>query len=255
MKEIKKITGNIHLPHSPKNETKMCKVFDKYSTRYAITRETGSNDNPHYHFYIECEIKDIYVKELLQKEFPEIKQKHLKSENTNKDGSKRGWERRISVKEIIPKKPTLSNDDEALLIQYYIYKDVEIDKWKPITKNITIEEVLNGQNQYYKLIKAKEDVIKVLKKNQKEKNKSENLIEEYEKLLKDKTQYMGVDGKPVLIDLDIEDAVTVVLEDKIKSNKCMNRNVQFNIIQTLLIRNNKKYKQEYKQKLIDDLKI
>lgn len=252
--DINKITGNIHLPHLVCNETKMINLFNEYSKKYAITRESDEHKVQHYHFYIETKVKDTTLKDYLIKQFPEIKQSHLKTDKLNKDGTKKCWERRIKIKIIKPSaKSILDFDQEYQLIQYYVYKDISPDTWKPISKNITIEEMLEMKTKYYELVKLYHDTSSSIKKTKKQ--VSQNIIIEYEKLLKDKLQSIGVDGKPVILNLTEEDAVSFVLKQKKLSNKTININVLKSIIQTLLIRNNRKYYKELKQKLIDEIKI
>lgn len=231
------LSGNIHLPHSNYNETKMSTYFDKYSTTYAITRETGDNNNEHYHFYIESRITQKTLRDYLIKHYPEIKQPHIKNEPLNKDGTKKGWERRISIKKIKPSKNSILNfDQEYQLIQYYIYKDVEPDVWKPISKNITIEEILEMKQQYYNLVKLYHDTKNTLNKS----NKKEYLTitQKLQKSLKDKTSYMGADGETRHHKPNLDQIQDVVLDYYEQSNKTITYQQIENSIFTLCLKNN-----------------
>ncbi len=247
MKEINEYTGNIKLQWNGETETCLHELFLSSGTSHAITRELGENDNQHYHFYLSgCTILVKSLRDKILKLLPQLKQPHLK-DKTNKDGTKKGWERNLMVHNVqATNKKTyhyFSHEDQVRKQICYVYKDISPDTWKPILNNITQEEAINMKHEFMDLREKETIGFNKIKSQKvvKENHKIENII----KALKDKNTSIGVDGNSHTTHITQKQIIEMVIDHYIQEKRSMNKNIIQNTVETICCILNPDYKSEY----------
>lgn len=248
------ITGNIHLNFNDiDNINKLIKIFKLHSYEWYLLPEEGKAKQQHWHFYIEdCNITDRHLRRLILKEIPDIK-KPIEGDQLNKDGTKKGWERKLKVSQIKPKNPVLTYEEEAELIKCYVFKDYQkhieggyfsYHSQKHLTEPLPVKRY---QERYYELLKEKQDLHNA-KNNKKAKDHREYLkilIEGYNK----SRTFMNALGVEELRPHTLNDIIDYVMEDKEKSNKVMNIKQVENTAVTIMIHLDKEFKRQIKRRI------
>lgn len=245
------IVGNIKINFDPAKEKKLYKEFDRVCDSFIITRETGQSLNEHYHFHlIGCKILDKSLKDNLYKLFTELKTNPNSDKKQNKNGTLKGYERKICCREVLVKKPFLTPEQEYEYIVCYVYKDIVVEHWEPLTKGVIDYEA--KQKRYYELVKLKED-LRI--HNAKEKKKeSKNFIPKLIQLVKDQNTLIGADGEPFVRKVTLLDISEVLSKYYLENEKTLNRNTIENQIVTIYCHFSKSFKDNYFNTIIEKIK-
>lgn len=251
------LVGNLHIPHKSKNEKLLKDLFNSIECdSYAITRENTEKENSdHYHFLLlDALITKDTLRRKLNENFMEKMVKYYKirkkeelenlTEEQKQEKINKAKPTNLNVKYPAAKKPELTIEEEIKIQIAYIFKDIEKQEWKPITKNLTELQCKEYKEEYYRLTKLKTDLAKT-KKCQKEKQRRE-LIPQMISLVEEKTKYIGADGKEKIRKPTLIEIIDIVVEYYVEKKMTINPNQNQNLCLTILLHFDKNEKQNYK---------
>lgn len=251
MNETRECVGNIHVPFDIDFENDFINEISNNCKGYILTREVGDSGNEHYHFHLEeLNILPKSLKDKLLKKY-KTKLKEYHQSKTTKDSNK-AIPRLIEIKEIVPKKPQLSYEEESEIIRCYVYKDIELQQYIPKHKNMDLKTIQYRKERYYELLKIKEDLKKTKSKQKQKENKE--FIPKCIEAIREQHTTVGADGNPVLGKVTLLDCIEYLTNYYTKREKILNPNSFENQVISIWIHFSKEFKYEFMQSIEQRIK-